>query len=122
MTGNQQPRRNRTRYATDSVISVRPQAGSAYAIQSRSVAKTDVPGGKKLWCRLVTAFTFTSIIGILLIVLGGIFVSQAHGVHSSSGFSLPLVWCVVSIGEQFKTTSEQECHKNLFCLGSEREG
>ena len=94
------------RRMVSSGVSERPRAGSRYA-PAETVSREShwwrdfgaVPGGRKLWCRLVTAFTFVSLFGVGFIFLGAAFVHQAHKIYKDSGLSLPLTWCVIGIGE-----------------------
>lgn len=93
-------------------ISDRPRRGNRY--HARTFTQRDSifqvwnnvpPGGKKLWCRLVIAFTSVCFFGVGLVVLGAVFIGQAHQMHSDGGTALPLTWCIIGIGRSILSGS-----------------
>ena len=97
-------------------ISLRPTRGSAYPAPAPSPTnnsvgadpdpngpyswnKNEMPGGRKLWCRLVFAFTAVSLLGAMFVTLAAVFFRASHRMAMEDGMSLPLVWCIIGIGE-----------------------
>ena len=85
-----------------SVITRRPQRGSAYAHSTQNTIdnwnKIDEPGGRKLWFKLVIGFTLLATSGTAFIALGGALFQHAYNFHEEGNTALPMVLCTVSMG------------------------
>ena len=92
-------------------VTPRPTRGSAYPSppQQNSTTgpncnnlhgwnKDDMPGGRKLWCRLVFACLAVSLLGAIFVILGGLFFEKSHRMAVEDSLSLRLVWCIIGIG------------------------
>jgi hypothetical protein len=63
--------------------------------------RKELPGGRRLWCQLVVGFFGVAVLGAIFVSLGAVFMKKAHKMAVEDSMSLPLVWCIIGIGECF---------------------
>ena len=61
--------------------------------------KHQVPGGKRLYCRLVLAFSIASLVGAVFITVSAVYFSEAQRIHDEKRMSLPLALCISGMGQ-----------------------
>ena len=76
----------------------RVRSGAANSIWN--INKVRIPGSEKLYKRLVISFVSVSILGLVLLVVGSVFLDQARDIYEDSGSALLMIWCIIFIGER----------------------
>lgn len=61
--------------------------------------KSQLPGGPKLFCRLVAGFASVATVGLVLIVISGVYFQSALEHARQDGQSMPLILAVVGLGK-----------------------
>ncbi|CAH1795577.1 unnamed protein product [Owenia fusiformis] len=88
---------------SNGAVSVRPSAGRAYTPYSYGTNpqeawdKIQYPGGKKLFCQLVTVFTIIASVGLTFMILGATYVGPAHAYYREHNVSIPLAFALLGL-------------------------
>lgn len=82
-------------------VSVRPSHRSyrEYLQQQRQTrrVKDDIGGGPKLWRQMMIGFVGAACVGLIMLILGGIFIAEAI----KSRYSITIMLCVMGMGKQY---------------------